>query len=461
MTTNENGALPTRQMESIKLDNLLINFTTELNRVWDTKSLSSAAAGFWRPSPNPDLLPGFFPLGDLAVSEEGNINGARVAAVVCESGSPSVDSTRGNALRRPDDFERVWTDQGSGASTDASIWRPIPPAGYVAMGLVCSSDHEKPSLNAIRCVRADLVIASNIGDLIWNDKGSGANQNFSAWNIAPPAAESGEIYFAPGTFFGVQSHTKPASPLVYALRMQIPLEVTSAPEAPALSGYEAPSAVEAAKVTQIAKLPWFAVKDNMPPIDQLRTSPVYRLERTDQYVLIGHGHNTSDKARPIKWTAVRAQNTTTLQTFNRLTSVEVDTAWPFNSPGNVQALSFSANLNKQFTHTETSSNGWWNTRNQEVIAMAAKNKAVAVYQMQSSYELLREDNTPVAISIEYSDDESLHLTEYPSEENCAVTLSPPLATDSTTGEGTSEQASDLNVTPQSMEDLPGPTDTAP
>lgn len=460
MTTNDIGALPTRQMESIKLDNLLINFTTEFHRVLDTKSLGSNAAGFWRPTPAPDVLPGYFSLGDLAVSGDANINGARAAAVVCESGSRSVDSIKGNALSRPDDFERVWTDSGSGATTDASIWRPIPPAGYVALGLVCSNDPGKPSPNAVRCVRADLVIAATVSDLIWNDKGSGARQNFSAWDIDPPTAAAGEIYFAPGTFFGVQSHTKPATPLAYALRMQIPLQANSAPEAPVLSGYGMPS-VEAAKVTQVVKLPWFAVKDNMRPIEQLRTSAHYRLERTDQWVLVGHGHNTSDKARSIKWTAHRAQDTTRSQVFNRLTSIEVESAWPIMFPGDVRAIKFSANLNKHFTHTETSSGGWSNSPPLEVLAMAAKNKAVAVYQTQSSYKLLREDNTPVAISIEYTDDESLHLTEYPSEEAGAVTHSPFLATDSITGEDTSEKASDVNVTPQPLEDLPTPTDTAP
>lgn len=459
MNTNENDALPTRQMESIKLDNLLINFTTEFHQVFDTKNLRSSAAGFWRPAPAPDILPGYFPLGDVAISSNGNVNGSIAVAVVCESGSPSVDGTKGNALSRPDDFERVWIASGSGATTNASIWRPIPPAGYVALGLVCSHDSGKPSSNAIRCVRADLVIAANVSDSIWNDKNSGATQNFSAWNIEPPTAAAGEIYFAPGTFFGVQSHTRPATPRVYALRMQISLEVTSVLEAPVLTGYEAPSAVETAGITQTAKLPWFAVQDNMRPVDQLRTSPYYRLERTDHWVLVGHGHNTSDKARPIKWSAPRAQNTTLSQIFNRLTSIELEGAWPINFPS--RAFNFSANLNRHFTHTETSSGGWWNTSPQEVIAMAAKNKAVAVYQMQSTYQLRREDSTPVAISIEYTDEESLHLTEYPSEEHGAVTLSPPMATDPTTGEGISEQASEVNVTPQPMEDLPTPTDTAP
>ncbi|WP_137804055.1 Vps62-related protein [Pseudomonas sp. G(2018)] len=461
MTTNENGALPTRQMEAIRLDNLLINFTTEFNRVLDTKTLRSSTAGFWRPAPAPDELPGYFPLGDLAVSGETNINGLRVAAVVRESGSPSADSTKGNALSRPDDFERVWTDAGSGATTDASIWRPIPPAGYVALGMVCSNDHVKPSLNAVRCVRADLVIASHVGSFIWSDEGSGARQNFSAWNIEPPTAAAGEIYFAPGTFFGVQSHNKPATPLAYALRMQIPLEVTSAPTAPVLYGYEAPSAVETGKMTQAAKLPWFAVRDNMHPVEQLRTSPHYRLERTDEWVLVGHGRNTSDKARPIKWTAFRAQDTTRSKAFSLLTSIEIGSAWPSESGNYVRAISFSAKLNQRFAHSETTLSSWWNTAPRDVIAMAAKNKAVAVYQMQSTYELLREDGTPATISIEYTDDESLHLSEFPSDENGNLPLSPPLTTDSTRGEDTPEQISDINVTPQPMEQWPTSTDTVP
>jgi hypothetical protein len=402
-------------------------------------------------------LPGYFPLGDLAVASNTNINGLRVAAVVRESGLPSADSSKGNALSRPNDFERVWTDEGSGAKTDTSIWRPIPPAGYVALGLVCSNDLTKPSLNAVRCVRADLVIASNVGDLIWNDEGSRAKKNFSAWSIEPPTAAAGEIYFAPGTFFGVQSHIKPAIPVAYSLRMQIPLEVRPAPEEPKLSGYESPSTEEQTKVTQVAKLPFFAVQDTMHFIDQLRTSPIYRLERTDQYVLVGHGNNTSSKAMPIKWTALRAQNTTKTQVFKRLTSIDVENAWSIKLHGNAQALNFSASLDKHFTHTETSSWGWRDTHPQKVIAIAGKNKAVAVYQLQSTYQLLREDNTPVAIDIEYSDDESLLLTEFPSEENGEIKVSTPITTDSTTNE--EPPLKPVEVSPQPAEDLPTPAET--
>jgi hypothetical protein len=299
MNTENTVTTAARQMDSIKLDNLLINFTTEFQRIWDTNGSHSKPGAFWRPTPAPDVLPGFFPLGDVAVSGSGNINGIKVVAVVREGDSPSAVAAQGKALSQPTDFEQVWKDAGSGARKDGTLWRPIPPDGYVALGLVCSNDHEKPSLNAIRCVRADLVIASNVGDLIWNDKGSGAKQDFSAWNIDPPVAAAGEIYFAPGTFVGVKSYTKPSTEVAaYSLRMQIPLRINPAPEVPVLSGFEAPLPLEPSQATQIAKLPWFAVEDNgLPPSEKLSKSPYYHLERTDQYVLVGQGHNTGDKSR--------------------------------------------------------------------------------------------------------------------------------------------------------------------
>ena len=186
MTIHDQAAAPSRQIEPIRHDNLLIHFTTEFHRIWDSTGSRAKPAAFWRPTPAPDVLPGYFPLGDVFVAGHDNINGSTVVAVVCEADAPSADPARGPALRRPEDFELIWKDSGSGSKKDGAVWRPIAPQGYVAMGAVCSNDHEKPSLNAVRCVRADLVIASDVGELIWNDRGSGARQSFSAsvWSLS-------------------------------------------------------------------------------------------------------------------------------------------------------------------------------------------------------------------------------------------------------------------------------------
>lgn len=155
-------------MESIKFGNLLINFTSEFTPLWnDQGSGSVRSASFWRPVPSSDFLAGYFPLGDLAVPGHDNINKRNIVAVVKEGEPPGSEAlVKDKALSQPDDYELVWKDSGSGAYANGSIWRPIPPEGYVAMGLVCGTGHDKPSRNAIRCVRADLIIASYVGELI-------------------------------------------------------------------------------------------------------------------------------------------------------------------------------------------------------------------------------------------------------------------------------------------------------
>jgi hypothetical protein len=414
MTTENSVTTATRPMESIKLDNLLINFTTQFHRVWDTKGSDSKPAAFWRPSPAPDLLPGFFPLGDVAVSGYDNINGIKVVAVVSEGEHPSVQGDRGKALSQPLDFEQVWKDTGSGARKDCTLWRPIPPEGYVSLGLVCS-DHEKPLLSAVRCVREDLVIASSLGDLIWDDKGSGAKQNFSGWNIDPPAAAAGEIYFAPGTFVGFNVYTKPLIEFPgYSLRMQIPLQASAKLELPVLSGFEAPPE-ETLEATQFATIPWFAVEDHgRTPIEKMGKTPHYRLKRTDQYVLVGYGHNNGENSRLFTWNAPRILSRRHQKIFTQITSIEVSSEWP-NGRSNKHPISFSAKLSNDFTHTETSSSGWKSSNTVVVAAIVPKDKMLAVYQLQSHYTLLREDDTDLGINFSYADTDSLRWIEYSSE----------------------------------------------
>ncbi|SUD27525.1 Plant protein of uncharacterised function (DUF946) [Pseudomonas fluorescens] len=412
-------------MESIQYSNLLINFSTEFSPLWSDQGAGSVnPVSFWRPVPSSDFLSGFFPLGDLAVAGYGNVNKHRTVAVVSEA-PPSSDGARGaNALNPPVEYELVWKDSGSGAHANGSIWRPIPPEGYVALGLVCGIGHDKPSRNAIRCVRADLVIASYISDLIWNDKGSGAHKDFSAWSVEPPGAASGEAYFSAGTFVGVDSYTKPSTHVAaYSLRMQIPLRVSAAPPAPALPGYRQPAPFETAHITHVSMIPWFTIKDpNLLPIEQLRTSPLYRLERTDRYVLVGFGHNKTTLNQTFKWTATRGENGGKSKTLTKTTAVEVGAEWQFNVWAS--SIKFSAKLSKGMTHTETSSDGWTTSTAFEIAATVPANKAVAVYLIQSDYKLLRQNGTQVATDVSYTDGDSVYWSEYPPTRECEVTCRP-------------------------------------
>lgn len=410
MNSQNDTPLPARRIEPIKHDNLLINFTTEFRRIWDTSGSNAKPAAFWRPSPAPDLLPGYFPLGDVLAAGHDNINEKRMVMVVCEVELPSGETSNGPALRAPVDFEQVWSDAGSGARNDCRIWRPIPPSGYVALGQLCSNGRDKPLPSDVRCVRADLVIPSYISDLIWNDKGSGAREAFSAWGIFPPTAIAGEINCVPGTFIGVASHDKPQTHITaYSLRMPIPLEIKSPPAAPQPKKKH-PPLFEPARLTQTAKLPWFIIKDSkLTPLEQLRTSPFYFLERTDQYVLVGYGTNESAESQTFRWRARRPQSWANQDVFTRITSIVIDGQWPDGTPS-----LFSARLSNSFALVD-SANGWGGPAHVQVAAIVAKHKTVAAYEVQSIFRLLREDRTQVPCELYFIDGDSLHLIEYSPE----------------------------------------------
>ncbi|MDD0971892.1 MULTISPECIES: Vps62-related protein [Pseudomonas] len=415
MNTQINLKSPIRQMEPIAVENLLIHFTTEFHRIWDNTGSKSKPGSFWRPTPAPDLLPGYFPLGDLAVSGRHNVNEQQVMAVVREGDPQHTDAGKGPALSRPEAYQRVWSDAGSGANGDCSIWQPVPPQGYVALGMVCSNDNTQPSFNAVRCVRADLVVAASAASLIWSDQGSGAARDFSTWSVTPPIASAGEIYFAPGTFIGTKGYGKPVSPgTAYALRMPIPIQVQTPPALPELSGHDASAALPPARITQVVRLPWFAVNDPaLTSLAQLRTSPFYQMERTDRYVLVGEGKNNTDVNRAFRWKAHRTQSSGMIRRFTRNTGIDIGVQWQSVTPAS--AVICSARLGDSFCNSDSDTDEWVNSLDAEVIALVGPNRFAAVYLMQSDYRVLREDGSQVEGHLSFTDMDSLHLTDCPVE----------------------------------------------
>jgi hypothetical protein len=111
------------------------------------------------------------------------------------------------ALANPTGYTFISNDTGSGAAQDASWWQPNPPPGYECLGTIVTNG-ATPATGGMYCVRSDLVVEGTVGDLIWNDAGSGANRDFSAWDIECPAG-SVDV----GGFVGASNYTKPTGPV--------------------------------------------------------------------------------------------------------------------------------------------------------------------------------------------------------------------------------------------------------
>ncbi|WP_395609562.1 Vps62-related protein [Pseudomonas sp. B22129] len=392
-------------MDPLQYNDLLISFTSEFLPLWNDKgSGAHKAVSLWRPSTAPDALSSFFSLGDIAVGHYRNINQGKVVAVVSDANK--VDGT---ALRPPVDYQLMWHDEGTGALSNASIWRPIPPEGYVAMGLVYGVNYDKPSRHAVRCVREDLVVPSKVGELIWNDKGSGSTNDLSTWSIAPLDAPAGEIYLAPGTFIANNSYARPAL-VTYSLRLALSAQLNELPPPPALVGHESPALDETGPTLQVCELPWFCVKDpELTAFEQFQSSSVYRLERTDHHLLAGFGHNTETTNQPFMWTVTKGELGGHAKALAFNANVDLSKEWPVYA--HAFELAFSAHLDRNFTHTQRSAKGWGHPSQLEVITYVAPNKAVAAYLLHSEYRLLRQDGSQVSGTVSYVNGDHVYLSE--------------------------------------------------
>jgi len=90
-------------------------------------------------------------------------------------------------------YQSIYSDKGSGAKEDVTIWRPIPSdPSYFILGDYAQDNHQAAA-GAARVVRAvnenpaNPLIKPPIGYVeVWNDHGTGTRQDCSIWYPRPP-----------------------------------------------------------------------------------------------------------------------------------------------------------------------------------------------------------------------------------------------------------------------------------
>ncbi|MDA7631217.1 Vps62-related protein [Verrucomicrobia bacterium] len=162
-------------LQDMSAQEIELRYSEGLMLTWnDDGSGGDNDGAFWAP---------FIPRGFFAINHTARSN----------YNSPSLNLFVARALREdsrplaaPIGYELIWTDSGSGADRDGAFWKPIAPPGYVSLGTV-GTGGGRPGLSEILCVRRDLVEVGGYGARVYNDAGSGADANFSAWNVVAPA----------------------------------------------------------------------------------------------------------------------------------------------------------------------------------------------------------------------------------------------------------------------------------
>lgn len=167
--------------------------------IWSWKPSRDRKKGvtFYRPSQIPD---GFFCLGHYCQLNNQPLRGFLLAAREREVASSQFDSQP--ALQKPVDYTLVWCPDDAIEDTNLKgcgyFWFPEPPEGYKSMGFFVTECPEKPSVDEIRVVRADLTDPCECHKLILQDC---SGLPFRVWNTRPKHRGMLSRGVLVGTFF--------------------------------------------------------------------------------------------------------------------------------------------------------------------------------------------------------------------------------------------------------------------
>ena len=190
------------------------------NRHWDT------IAGHYQHTQNPEIFIAFQDCGKahqrpewnkwMIISKIGVLyaahTGGKIGVPPREGGWETVDSwgnpgapggkhpaptlyhPTDNAAKTQEKFEfvpvseydEVWNDSGSGAEQDVSVWRPRVPAGCHLIGMTAKNGHSRPTFSTlvIRAGGGDIAPPERFDLVWWQERGK---RRFWCWRPIPPA----------------------------------------------------------------------------------------------------------------------------------------------------------------------------------------------------------------------------------------------------------------------------------
>jgi hypothetical protein len=165
-------------------------------RLWCSRGAEAGPDGTFRPVSlwRPVAPAGYAILGDVAQT---GYDPPRSPVATYRADDPA-------ALAAPVGYQLVWRDAGSGAAERVTLWQPVPPPGFAAIGCVAVPGAAEPERSVVRCVSMARVYASEVfGEATWRDGGAAGAWRCSIWQVDNDA----------GTFLARRAHSPPPAGL--------------------------------------------------------------------------------------------------------------------------------------------------------------------------------------------------------------------------------------------------------
>jgi hypothetical protein len=90
---------------------------------------------------------------------------------------PAIRALNPELVMPPASWQLIWWDKGSGAQMDGSLWRAVPPSDdYVCLGSVARKGYGAPKTKRYGCVHRCMIVKSKLGKSLWDDRGTNAKK---------------------------------------------------------------------------------------------------------------------------------------------------------------------------------------------------------------------------------------------------------------------------------------------
>lgn len=154
-----------------------------LSPIDDQGSRADRDVMFWLPS---GLTSQQYYLGMIACSIPNYNNSTPPTGTFTYIFNLENDDPANSLLARPTGFTQLWACVGNDQPSNLGIYTINAPAGYVGLGCIAVSNFNSPpqisDYPQLMCVRGDLVTSGyTVSNSIWTDKGSGAPLDVSIW----------------------------------------------------------------------------------------------------------------------------------------------------------------------------------------------------------------------------------------------------------------------------------------
>lgn len=367
-------------------DELLISYAQTFFPPWYCTSYPPPTAFAF-----PLVTDGFRALGPLCYNADLVTDPNGVYAVMVVKAKPGSD-----ALASPIDYEFLW-----GANPDYDIgafWRPVPPDGYKAMGVVAWQGYNKPPLDAVWCVREDLTVRGEANQEGFINILANGSYLLYTWKTESPVAGPHEnAYFAPGTFVCTYENNPPSvDPAMNVLNVNLPMlaETPYQQYVPKLTGYDPPAGETVPILAREMLVPCTILNDpqySSDPMWRITNSPFYRLERQVFYKLLYHNHNQTTITQHNSYTRRSGVTTQESNEFWTETGVSVSAEAGVNI--SVFSAKVSSNVSKALGYSTMTSISELEEEEYESGVDVLPKKAVAIWQRFNRFVLKRHNGT--------------------------------------------------------------------